>query len=182
MIPPGFSEFPPRFPPGFPGFPGFPPPSPPSPRRPPRLLPAPLLLQLPPAPGPPRLRCLAPRRFPGSTFELFQGTPELPVWSVPAAPDQHWAEFPAAGAARCWRCRYRSHNGSAWLESELSPDLGDAECQRGDGVATGAAPMAGTTRDGNGNENGNGNGTGTVLGSLSCSWGWILGLDPSAGS
>ncbi|XP_071275153.1 uncharacterized protein [Agelaius tricolor] len=90
----------------------------------PRLLPAPLLLRLPPEPGPPRIRCLAPRRFAGSTFELLRGLPAVPVRSLPAAPDRHWAEFALPGAAGCFRCRYRSHNGSAWLESELSPGTG----------------------------------------------------------
>ncbi|CAN8175356.1 unnamed protein product [Coccothraustes coccothraustes] len=123
----------------------------------PRLLPAPLLLRLPPEPGPPRIRCLAPRRFTGSTFELLRGLPALPVRSLPAAPDRHWAEFALPGAAGCFRCRYRSHNGSAWLESELSPgtggsDLGDAECQpsTGTGTAAGPAPTAGTPWNGTG--------------------------------
>ncbi|KAM4880177.1 uncharacterized protein FYW23_014374 isoform 1-T1 [Sylvia borin] len=127
--------------------------------RSPRLLPAPLVLLLPSEPGPPRLRCLAPRRFPGSTFELLPGMPGgmpgLPVRSVLAAPDQHWAEFSLPGTARCWRCRYRNHNGSAWLESELSPvigssDLGDAECHLGDPGVTGPPPTAGTLRNGTG--------------------------------
>ncbi|XP_066196498.1 uncharacterized protein [Sylvia atricapilla] len=124
--------------------------------RSPRLLPAPLVLLLPSEPGPPRLRCLAPRRFPGSTFELLPGMPAgmpgLPVRSVLAAPDQHWAEFSLPGTARCWRCRYRNHNGSAWLESELSPvigssDLGDVECHLGDPGVTGPPPTAGTLRN-----------------------------------
>lgn len=93
-------------------------------RATPRLLPAPLVLQTPPEQGPPRIRCLAPRRFSGSTFELFQGVPAVPVQSVLAAPDRHWAEFSLPGAARCLRCRYRSHNGSAWLDSELSSGTG----------------------------------------------------------
>lgn len=93
-------------------------------RATPRLLPAPLVLQTPPEQGPPRIRCLAPRRFSGSTFELFQGVPAVPVQSVPAAPDRHWAEFSLPGAARCLRCRYRSHNGSTWLDSELSSGTG----------------------------------------------------------
>ncbi|XP_066196497.1 uncharacterized protein [Sylvia atricapilla] len=127
--------------------------------RSPRLLPAPLVLLLPSEPGPPRLRCLAPRRFPGSTFELLPGMPAgmpgLPVRSVLAAPDQHWAEFSLPGTARCWRCRYRNHNGSAWLESELSPvigssDLGDVECHLGDPGVTGPPPTAGTLRNGTG--------------------------------
>ncbi|XP_062367870.1 uncharacterized protein LOC134055504 [Cinclus cinclus] len=118
----------------------------------PRLLPPPLLLQLPPEPGPPRIRCLAPQRFLGSTFDLFQGIPGVPVRSIPAAPDRHWAEFSLPGDARCFWCRYRSHNGSAWLESELSSgigssDLGDAECQPGDAIATGPPPTAGTLRN-----------------------------------
>nr|XP_041567768.1 uncharacterized protein LOC115491799 isoform X5 [Taeniopygia guttata] len=112
----------------------------------PRLLPPPLLLRLPPEPGPARIRCLAPRRFTGSTFELLRGVPPVPVRSVPAAPDRHWVEFSVPGAARCLRCRYRSHNGSAWLESEPSPatggpDLGDAECEPSTGTGT---PQNGT--------------------------------------
>ncbi|XP_041876684.1 uncharacterized protein LOC121661034 isoform X1 [Corvus kubaryi] len=118
----------------------------------PRLLPAPLVLRMPPGLGPPRIRCLAPRRFSGSTFELFQGISALPVQSVPAAPDHHWAEFSLPGAARCFWCRYRSHNGSVWLESELSPgigssDLGDAECHPSDAAATGLPPTAGALRE-----------------------------------
>ncbi|XP_039428565.1 uncharacterized protein LOC120412256 isoform X2 [Corvus cornix cornix] len=118
----------------------------------PRLLPAPLVLRMPPGLGPPRIRCLAPRRFSGSTFELFQGISVLPVQSVPAAPDHHWAEFSLPGAARCFWCRYRSHNGSVWLESELSPgigssDLGDAECHPSDAAATGPPPTAGALRE-----------------------------------
>ncbi|XP_066426622.1 uncharacterized protein [Molothrus aeneus] len=121
----------------------------------PRLLPAPLLLRLPPEPGPPRIRCVAPRRFTGSTFELLRGLPAVPVRSLPAAPDRHWAEFALPGAAGCFRCRYRSHNGSAWLESELSPgtggsDLGDAECQPSTGTAAAPAPTAETPWNGTG--------------------------------
>ncbi|XP_071275152.1 uncharacterized protein [Agelaius tricolor] len=130
----------------------------------PRLLPAPLLLRLPPEPGPPRIRCLAPRRFAGSTFELLRGLPAVPVRSLPAAPDRHWAEFALPGAAGCFRCRYRSHNGSAWLESELSPgtggsDLGDAECQPSTGIAAAPAPTAETPWNGTGTLQ---NGTGTL--------------------
>ncbi|XP_053789048.1 translation initiation factor IF-2-like isoform X2 [Vidua chalybeata] len=144
----------------------------------PRLLPAPLLLQLPPEPGPPRIRCLAPRRFTGSTFELLRGVPGLPVRSVPAAPDRHWADFSLPGAARCFRCRYRSHNGSAWLESEPSPgtggsDLGDTECQPSTGTAAGPAPTAGTVRDGTGTAR---NGTGTLQNDPS----WLLPVSVGA--
>lgn len=149
--------------------------SPPSPR----LLPAPLVLPLPPEPGSPRIRCFAPRSFPGSTFELLQGTPGIPVGVVAAPPDQHWVDFSLPGAPRCYRCRYRSHNGSAWLESELSPggfgagglvpggipcpgaapepnpeffspDSGDARCHPEEPGVTGAAPTAGTLRNGTG--------------------------------
>nr|XP_041567766.1 uncharacterized protein LOC115491799 isoform X2 [Taeniopygia guttata] len=142
----------------------------------PRLLPPPLLLRLPPEPGPARIRCLAPRRFTGSTFELLRGVPPVPVRSVPAAPDRHWVEFSVPGAARCLRCRYRSHNGSAWLESEPSPatggpDLGDAECEPSTGTGTPqngtGTPQSGTgiPRNGTGTpQNGTGipqNGTGT---------------------
>ncbi|XP_041567767.2 uncharacterized protein [Taeniopygia guttata] len=118
----------------------------------PRLLPPPLLLRLPPEAAPARIRCLAPRRFTGSTFELLRGVPPVPVRSVPAAPDRHWVEFSVPGAARCLRCRYRSHNGSAWLESEPSPatggsDLGDAECEPSTGTGT---PQNGTGTPWNG--------------------------------
>nr|XP_041567767.1 uncharacterized protein LOC115491799 isoform X4 [Taeniopygia guttata] len=143
----------------------------------PRLLPPPLLLRLPPEPGPARIRCLAPRRFTGSTFELLRGVPPVPVRSVPAAPDRHWVEFSVPGAARCLRCRYRSHNGSAWLESEPSPatggpDLGDAECEPSTGTGT-PQNGTGTPQSGTGIPR---NGTGTPQNDPS----WLLPVSVGA--
>ncbi|KAM9514152.1 uncharacterized protein ACIB01_019058 isoform 2-T2 [Guaruba guarouba] len=86
--------------------------------------------------GPPRIGCFAPRLFAGSTFELLAEGSRAPLRSVPAQPHQHTVEFALDGAAaafRCYRCRYRSYNGSAWETSELSEGIAvngsaDAAC------------------------------------------------------
>lgn len=73
-----------------------------------------------------RIGCFAPRSFAGSTFELFAMGSRVPVRSVPAEPQQHTVEFEldgAAAASRCYWCRYRSYNGSAWETSELSEGI-----------------------------------------------------------
>ncbi|XP_064593390.1 uncharacterized protein LOC135460469 [Zonotrichia leucophrys gambelii] len=100
----------------------------------PRLLPAPVLLRLPPKHKPFRMRCLAPPGFSIGSFELLQEISGIFVQNIVVITNQGWADFPLSRAAVCFRCRYQSHNGSTWLESELSPaigssDLGDAECQ-----------------------------------------------------
>lgn len=88
----------------------------------PQLAPAPLGL----VSGAARISCFAPRRFAGSTFELLgTGTGGL-LQSLVAPPGQNQVDFvlkEAAGGARCYRCRYRSYNGSAWQESELSAEI-----------------------------------------------------------
>ncbi|KAM4643796.1 erythropoietin receptor, partial [Amazona ochrocephala] len=94
-----------------------------------------------------RIGCFAPRRFAGSTFELLPAGSRAPLRSIPAEPRQHTVEFAldgAAAAARCYRCRYRSYNGSAWETSELSEAIavngsGDAEC--GAAAAGTASPL-----------------------------------------
>ncbi|XP_053907811.1 protein HIDE1 [Cuculus canorus] len=90
------------------------------------LSPPPLGLVLPQDEGPLKIRCLAPRSYTGSTFELFPVGASAPVQSVAAEPDQHMVDFPldeATPPSRCYRCRYRSYNGSAWQVSAFSVEL-----------------------------------------------------------
>lgn len=86
----------------------------------PPLFPAPLVLVTGEDEGAPKISCIAPRHFAGSTFELFVAGAGMAVQSVTAAPDQHHAEFTLGGASHCYWCRYRSYNGSAWQISEFS--------------------------------------------------------------
>lgn len=107
----------------------------------PKLLPPPLGLLAPEDEGPLKIICFAPRSFAGSTFELFAAGAGIAVQSVSAEPGQHKVDFTLDGASRCYRCRYRSYNGSAWQASAFSTDIvvngagGDAA-----GVAPGAPP------------------------------------------
>ncbi|KAM6233249.1 protein HIDE1 isoform 2-T2 [Porphyrio hochstetteri] len=88
----------------------------------PRLSPSPLGLLT--HEDPPKISCFAPRRYTGSTFELLAVGAGVPLQSVTAAPGQHHVEFTLDGASsRCYRCRYRSYNGSAWQTSELSAEI-----------------------------------------------------------
>lgn len=98
----------------------------------PQLAPAPLGL----VSGAARISCFAPRRFAGSTFELFVAGRTGPVQSIAAEPGQNKVDFildEAPAGSRCYRCRYRSYNGSAWQASELSAEIAvnaseDAAC------------------------------------------------------
>ncbi|XP_069739114.1 uncharacterized protein [Phaenicophaeus curvirostris] len=86
-------------------------------------LPAPLGLVVPRDEGPPEIRCLAPRRFAGATFELFAAGAAVAAKSLAAQPDQHAVNFPldeAAGTSRCLRCRYRRFDGRSWQVSAFS--------------------------------------------------------------
>ncbi|KAM6037485.1 uncharacterized protein LJ206_000354 isoform 2-T2 [Theristicus caerulescens] len=92
----------------------------------PGLSPAPLGLLSQEDGGPPTIICLAPRSYAGSTFELFAAGAGVPAQSVSAEPDQHKVDFTldrATPASRCYRCRYRSYNGSAWQTSAFSMEI-----------------------------------------------------------
>lgn len=50
----------------------------------------------------------------------------IPAQSVSAEPGQHKVDFTldeASSASRCYRCRYRSYNGSAWQMSAFSMEI-----------------------------------------------------------
>ncbi|XP_072704666.1 protein HIDE1 isoform X4 [Ciconia boyciana] len=95
--------------------------------------------------GPLKISCFAPRSYTGSTFELFVVGAGVPVQSVSAKPGQHKADFTLDGAtpaSRCYWCRYRSSNGSAWQMSAFSTEImvnasGDAGCQPPTATPTG---------------------------------------------
>ncbi|KAM6394835.1 protein HIDE1, partial [Rhynochetos jubatus] len=84
-----------------------------------------------------KITCIAPRRYAGSTFELLATDAGGPARVVTAEPDQHKVDFTLDGLippSRCYRCRYRSFNGSAWQTSAFSTDImvndsGDAGCR-----------------------------------------------------
>ncbi|XP_074023768.1 protein HIDE1 [Numenius arquata] len=86
--------------------------------------------------GPPKISCIAPRSYAGSTFELFAVGADVPTQRVSAEPGQHRGEFTLDEtplASRCYRCRYRSYNGSAWEVSGFSMEImvnasSDADC------------------------------------------------------
>lgn len=92
----------------------------------PRLSPPPLGLLFQEDGGSPKIICLAPRSYPGSTFELFATGADFPAQSVSANPGQHKVDFTLDGtalASRCYRCMYRSYNGSAWQMSAFSMEI-----------------------------------------------------------
>ncbi|XP_025920394.1 protein HIDE1 isoform X3 [Apteryx rowi] len=92
----------------------------------PELSPPPLGLLSGEEGGPVRISCFAPRNYAGSTFELFGVGASRPVQSVSAEPGQYKVNFVLDGAAlgfRCYRCRYRSYNGSAWQSSHFSTEI-----------------------------------------------------------
>lgn len=92
----------------------------------PQLSPSPLGLLTTEDEGPPKISCFAPRSYAGSTFELFAVGAGVPAQSVSAKPDQHKVDFTLGGAtpaSRCYRCRYRSYNGSAWQTSAFSMEI-----------------------------------------------------------
>ncbi|XP_067170729.1 protein HIDE1 isoform X2 [Apteryx mantelli] len=92
----------------------------------PELSPPPLGLLSGEEGGPVRISCFAPRNYAGSTFELFGVGASRPVQSVSAEPGQYKVDFVLDGAAlgfRCYRCRYRSYNGSAWQSSHFSTEI-----------------------------------------------------------
>ncbi|KAM6360769.1 protein HIDE1 [Pluvialis apricaria] len=92
----------------------------------PRLSPPPLGLLSPQDKGPPKISCFAPRSYAGSTFELFAVGTGVPAQSVSAELGQHKVDFTldeAIPASRCYQCRYRSYNGSAWQVSAFSMEI-----------------------------------------------------------
>ena len=92
-----------------------------------------------------QISCFAPRRFGGSTFELFGAGSREPLGRLVAEAGQHRARFLLNGTAaafRCYRGRYRSFDGRTWWESELSA----------------AVPLSGAWRGGE-EEGGGGGGT-----------------------
>ncbi|XP_075268711.1 protein HIDE1 isoform X2 [Opisthocomus hoazin] len=103
--------------------------------------------------GPPKISCFAPRSYAGSTFELFAAGAGVPVQSVSAAPGQHRVDFVLDGAvpvSRCYRCRYRSYNGSAWQPSAFSMEIAvnaseDAGCHPPTAAPTGRPLPTSTT-------------------------------------
>ncbi|XP_064293313.1 protein HIDE1 [Phalacrocorax carbo] len=103
--------------------------------------------------GPPKVSCIAPRSYAGSTFELFAVGAGDPTRSVSAKPDQHMVDFTLDGAvpaSRCYQCRYRSYNGSAWQTSEFSAEIvvnasGDAGCHPPTAAPTGRPLPTSTT-------------------------------------
>ncbi|XP_074710884.1 protein HIDE1 isoform X1 [Strix uralensis] len=119
----------------------------------PKLSPPPLGLLFQPDGDSPKISCIAPRSYAGSTFELFAASAGVPTLSVSAEPDQHKVDFTLDGAApasRCYRCRYRSYNGSAWQMSEFSTEIvvnasGDAGCQPPTAAPTGRPLPTSTT-------------------------------------
>ncbi|XP_049666883.1 protein HIDE1 isoform X1 [Accipiter gentilis] len=119
----------------------------------PRLSPPPLGLLFQEDGGSPKIICLAPRSYPGSTFELFATGADFPAQSVSANPGQHKVDFTLDGtalASRCYRCRYRSYNGSAWQMSAFSMEIvvnasGDAGCHPPTTAPTGRPLPTSTT-------------------------------------
>ncbi|XP_064355254.1 protein HIDE1 isoform X2 [Dromaius novaehollandiae] len=92
----------------------------------PELSPPPLGLLTGEEGGRVRISCFAPRSYAGSTFELFGVGASHPAQSVSAEPGQSKVDFVLDGAApgsRCYRCRYRSYNGSAWQSSDFSMEI-----------------------------------------------------------
>ncbi|XP_062454322.1 protein HIDE1 [Rhea pennata] len=92
----------------------------------PELSPPPLSLLSGEEGGPVRISCFSPRNYAGSTFELFGTGASRPVQSVSAEPGQYKVDFILDGAglgSRCYRCRYRSYNGSAWQSSHFSAEV-----------------------------------------------------------
>ncbi|XP_014815299.1 PREDICTED: histone-arginine methyltransferase CARM1-like [Calidris pugnax] len=76
--------------------------------------------------GPPKISCIAPLSYAGSTFELFPVGSDLPTQRISAQPGQHRGEFTldeTPPSSRCYRCRYRSFNGSAWEVSGFSMEM-----------------------------------------------------------
>lgn len=73
--------------------------------------------------APPTVTCLSPRRFAGAAFDLLVA--DTPVRSVSAPPGRHEVQFTLDGAvtSRCYRCRYRHRNGSAWETSAPSAEI-----------------------------------------------------------
>ncbi|XP_074932201.1 uncharacterized protein LOC142048847 isoform X3 [Phalacrocorax aristotelis] len=103
--------------------------------------------------GPPKISCIAPRSYAGSAFELFVVGAGDPMRSVSAKPDQHMVDFTLDGAvpaSRCYQCRYRSYNGSAWQTSAFSAEIvvnasGDAGCHPPTAAPTGRPLPTSTT-------------------------------------
>ncbi|XP_074881252.1 protein HIDE1 isoform X2 [Buteo buteo] len=92
----------------------------------PRLSPLPLGLLFQEDGGSLKITCIAPESYTGSTFELFAMGADVPAQSVSANPGQHKVDFTLDGtalASRCYRCRYRSYNGSAWQMSAFSMEI-----------------------------------------------------------
>ncbi|KAM9251625.1 protein HIDE1 [Cariama cristata] len=91
----------------------------------------------------PKITCFAPQRYAGSTFELFAVGAGVPTQTISAEPGQHKVDFTLDGvtpASRCYRCRYRSYNGSAWQTSAFSMEIvvnGDAACHPPTAAPTG---------------------------------------------
>ncbi|XP_075594228.1 protein HIDE1 isoform X1 [Balearica regulorum gibbericeps] len=111
----------------------------------PRLSPSPLGVLSQGDEGPPKITCFAPRRYAGSTFDLFAVGAGVPAQSVSAEQDQNKVDFTLDGAtatSRCYRCRYRSYNGSAWQMSAFSTEIvvnasSDAACHPPTAAPTG---------------------------------------------
>ncbi|XP_075581242.1 protein HIDE1 [Pelecanus crispus] len=123
----------------------------------PKLLPSPLGLLSQEDGAPPKISCFAPQSYTGSTFELFAVGAGVPVQSISAKPDQHKVDFTLGGAtpaSRCYQCRYRSSNGSAWQMSAFSMEImvnasGDAGCHLPTAAVTGhPVPTSSTLRQG----------------------------------
>ncbi|XP_040983301.1 protein HIDE1 isoform X1 [Aquila chrysaetos chrysaetos] len=119
----------------------------------PRLSPPPLGLLFQEDGGSPKISCFAPQSYAGSTFELFATGADVPAQSVSANPGQHKVDFTLDGtalASRCYRCRYRSYNGSAWQMSAFSMEIvvnasGDAGCHPPTAAPTGRPLPTSTT-------------------------------------
>ncbi|XP_074881246.1 protein HIDE1 isoform X1 [Buteo buteo] len=119
----------------------------------PRLSPLPLGLLFQEDGGSLKITCIAPESYTGSTFELFAMGADVPAQSVSANPGQHKVDFTLDGtalASRCYRCRYRSYNGSAWQMSAFSMEivvnaLGDTGCHPPPAAPTGHPLPTSTT-------------------------------------
>ncbi|XP_054039507.1 protein HIDE1 isoform X1 [Rissa tridactyla] len=119
----------------------------------PTLSPPPLGLLSPEDGGPPKITCFAPRSYAGSTFELFAVGASVPTQSISAEPGEHRVDFTldeATPASRCYRCRYRSHNSSAWQVSAFSMEIvvnasSDAGCHPSTTADTGHPLPTSTT-------------------------------------